>query len=134
VAVEVPASLPGTWDRLALEQILDNLVTNAIKYGDGKPIDVAAVADADACVVTVRDRGVGIRPEDQARIFERFERVAEHAARAGGFGIGLWLVRQLVDAMGGTIEVSSNRGEGSAFTVRLPARPAPEAPGKGGGT
>jgi signal transduction histidine kinase len=131
VSVEAPEALPGIWDPLALEQVIDNLVTNAIKYGDGKPVTVTAVGDGATATLTVRDRGIGISPEDQSRIFGKFERVAEDAGRTGGFGVGLWLVKQLVEAMGGFISVTSNRGEGSAFTVRLPVQMALE-PGGGG--
>lgn len=112
-------------DRLALEQILDNLVSNAIKYGAGKPIVVSANVEAEkgiACIC-VRDEGPGISPADQTRIFQRFERAVRPGERAGGFGVGLWLVRQLCDAMGGTIEVTSAPEMGSTFCVTLPLSP-----------
>jgi signal transduction histidine kinase len=132
VTLTGPDGLAGHWDRLAVEQILDNLLANAIKYGDGKPVTVSIRPEGGHAAVTVADRGIGIREEDRHRIFDRFERVGEQV-RAGGFGVGLWLVRQLVTAMAGSIEVSGNPGEGSAFTVMLPVKPALGQPGMGGG-
>lgn len=109
----------GTWDRLATEQVLDNLVSNALRYGDGKPVNVDLAAEADQVTLRVVDRGIGIAPADRARIFERFERGAA-APRAGGFGIGLWLSHKLVRAQGGTLQVESEPGQGSTFIVTLP--------------
>jgi len=109
-------------DRLALEQILDNLVSNAIKYGAGKPIVVSASEDAASGSVTVHvaDQGPGISIENQARIFERFERVVRPGQNASGFGVGLWVVGQLVETMGGSIRIASQPDKGSTFTVSLP--------------
>jgi len=119
LVLSVPAGITGTLDRLGFEEIVENLVTNAIKYGAGKPIAVSLVRDGPAARLRVRDHGVGISPADQARIFARFEwAVAQR--RHGGFGVGLWLVGRLVEAMGGTISVESRVGEGSSFTVMLP--------------
>jgi two-component system OmpR family sensor kinase len=108
-----------TADRLALEQILDNLLLNAIKYGAGKPIDVAVRRDAVFIAIEIRDQGIGMSKDDQQRIFEPFERAVARGS-AAGFGVGLWVVRQLVDALGGEITVVSEAGNGSIFTVRLP--------------
>lgn len=114
----VPA--PGCWDRTRLEQIVRNVVSNAIKYGKGRPVDVAlAPCGADAIAISVADHGIGIAPEDTARIFERFERAAA-PRHLGGLGLGLWIARNLVEAMGGKISVASRRGEGSTFTIELP--------------
>src|SRR5690606_5877648 len=109
----------GTWDRLATEQVLDNLVSNAIRYGDGKPVIVEAESDPSWVVVRVVDRGIGIAPADREQIFRRFER-ASGASRSGGFGIGLWLSSKLVQAQAGVLEVESEAGSGSTFIVRLP--------------
>jgi signal transduction histidine kinase len=109
----------GTWDRLATEQVLDNLVSNAIRYGDGKPVSVDVAADDQRVVLKVVDRGIGIAPADHNKIFERFER-GSAAPRSGGFGIGLWLSNKLVQAQGGTLQVKSELGEGSTFVVSLP--------------
>lgn len=118
-------SMPtGWWDRVRLEQICRNLLSNAVRFGAGSPIEVAIDADTDFAILQVRDHGVGIAPDQQLRIFERFERGAEQ--RSGGFGIGLWVVKNLCAAMGGTISVQSTLGEGACFTVMLP-RQAPGA-------
>lgn len=109
----------GTWDRLATEQVLDNLVSNAIRYGDGKPINIELTADADRVVLRVIDRGIGIAAADHHKIFERFEQ-ASSAPRSGGFGIGLWLSHKLVLAQGGTLQVESELGHGATFIVSLP--------------
>jgi signal transduction histidine kinase len=110
----------GRWDRLRLDQIVTNLLSNALKYGPGKPIEIRLQSHDSAAVLAVRDEGIGIPPEDQARIFERFER-AVSPRHFGGLGLGLWIVKQIVTAMGGTISVRSEAGNGSEFTVVLPS-------------
>jgi signal transduction histidine kinase len=116
-----PQALVGSWDRLAIEQIVSNLLSNAMKYGAGGPVDVNVhEVGADAVELAVKDSGVGIAPEDQDRIFGRFEQGTNPVARRAGFGVGLWLVRSLVDVHGGGISVSSVPEKGSTFTVRLP--------------
>jgi two-component system, OmpR family, sensor kinase len=122
IDLEAPAELPGSWDRLAMEQILDNLISNAVKYGAGRPIAVRVSREADGIALEVRDQGIGISSDDQARIFQRFERAVQRGSRAGGFGVGLWVVGQLVDAMKGRIVVKSEPNRGSTFTVCLPLR------------
>lgn len=112
--------LPGAWDALAIEQIVENLIGNAVRYGRGRPIEVALAAEGDdAVVLTVRDEGTGIAEADLPRLSGRFEQVVRRREQ-GGFGIGLWLTYQLAHAMGGTISVTSRVGEGSTFAVRLP--------------
>jgi two-component system, OmpR family, sensor kinase len=88
---------------------------------------VSAFGDADRgqIVLQVQDCGPGISPESQSRIFERFERAVRPGERTTGFGVGLWIVRQLAETMGGTITISSRTNEGSTFTVALPL-PTPE--------
>jgi PAS domain S-box-containing protein len=119
--IQVPASVVGRWDRSRLDQVVTNLVSNAIKYGDCKPIDVAVIAENDKAVVTIRDRGLGIAPHDHERIFGRFERAAS-SRHYGGIGLGLWIVKQIIDAMGGTVSLESTPGDGSTFTVALPCQ------------
>jgi signal transduction histidine kinase len=109
----------GHWDRTALEQIACNLMSNAIKYGAGRPVTVDVRADAVVASLRVRDQGVGIADEDHARIFERFERAVPNGERPG-FGVGLWIARQLAVAHGGDIAVESRPGAGSIFTATLP--------------
>jgi signal transduction histidine kinase/serine/threonine protein kinase/tetratricopeptide (TPR) repeat protein len=126
--------LVGHWDSLRLEQVVTNLLTNALKYGAGKPIEVTVEGDSTHARLRVRDQGIGIAEEDAARIFERFER-AVSVQHYGGFGIGLWIVREIVQALGGTIEVRSAPGQGATFLVTLPLKgPAePARPPEGGG-
>lgn len=109
----------GRWDRLLLDQIFTNLLSNAIKYGMGKPIEIAVQASPEEAHLIVRDQGIGIAAEDQARIFDRFERAVTRRQH-GGFGVGLWIVRQLVNAHGGSITVESSPNAGSTFKVVLP--------------
>lgn len=109
----------GTWDRTRIEQIAHNLLANATKYGKGKPIDVRLVRDQDVVRLVVADHGIGISPEDQLRVFQRFER-AVSSRHFGGLGLGLWIARQLVDAHGGAIRVTSEEGAGATFEVELP--------------
>jgi signal transduction histidine kinase len=114
-----PGPVIGRWDRLRLEQVVSNLISNAMKYGFGQPISVSIEATADLAWLSVHDHGIGIAAKDQDRIFERFER----AAQVGGsrsLGLGLWVVRQIVGALGGTIRVESSLGAGANFTVGLP--------------
>lgn len=111
----------GRWDRLRLEQVVTNLLANAVKYGLGKPIRVSVEQDADRVQVSVQDFGIGISCEDQSRIFDRFERAAS-LHHYGGFGLGLWITQQIIDAMDGRIRVESEPNHGSTFTVELPIR------------
>jgi PAS domain S-box-containing protein len=113
------AHVAGHWDRLRIEQVIDNLVANAVKYGQGKPVEVDLHAEAGAAVLRVVDHGIGIEEEHQQKLFQRFER-AKSARNFDGMGLGLWISRQIVDASGGEIGVESRPGEGSSFTVRLP--------------
>jgi signal transduction histidine kinase len=109
-------------DRRHLERVLDNLVTNAIKYGDGRPIEVRVEATGEGARVHVEDQGIGIDPDHQARIWSRFER-AVSGRHYAGLGLGLWIVREIMDALGGRVRVRSDPGRGSVFTVELPREP-----------
>ncbi len=106
-------------DRGRLEQVLENLLGNAIKYGPGKPIQVSVEVEGEVARLRVRDHGIGISPEDTGRIFERFER-AVPLRHYGGLGLGLYITREIVEAHQGRIRVESTPGEGSTFTVELP--------------
>jgi signal transduction histidine kinase len=119
LTLDAPTTLRGTWDPDRLDQILTNLLGNALTYGRGDRIEVRLRADGDTVRLEVSDHGVGIAPEVQARIFERFERGAR-ASDHGGLGLGLWISRELVQASGGTISVDSAPGRGATFTVVLP--------------
>jgi signal transduction histidine kinase len=116
--LEAPAPVVGHWDGLRLEQVIDNLLGNATKYGPGKPIHVSVKQEGAVARLTVQDHGMGIAPEDQARIFERFERAVSE--NYGGFGLGLWISREVVKAHNGRFSVASAPGQGATFTVELP--------------
>jgi PAS domain S-box-containing protein len=121
VTVHADEPVVGQWDRLRIEQVVTNLLSNAMKFGSGQPIEVFVGHNAltgDARLV-VRDHGIGIAGEDQRRIFDRFER-AVPSRHYGGFGLGLWIVHQIVSAMGGTVGVESTPGEGATFFVEVP--------------
>jgi signal transduction histidine kinase len=117
--LEMCGAIVGQWDRIRLEQVVMNILSNAMKYGEGKPIRIVVETDGDTAVLAVSDRGIGIAPKDQQRIFDRFER-AVSVNHYGGLGLGLFIAKQLVEAMGGTIGVESTEGRGATFTVKLP--------------
>ncbi len=112
----------GQWDRERIEQAIENLVENAVKYGQGKPVEIDLRIEGGEVVLEVTDQGVGIDEDHQKRIFERFER-AVSTRDFGGLGLGLWIARRVVEASGGRIAVRSAPGQGATFTVRLPIRP-----------
>jgi signal transduction histidine kinase len=114
--LQVP--LPAHLDPMRLNQIVWNLVSNAIKYAPGSQIDVTTSGDADTVTLVIADRGPGIPAEQQEAVFAQFERIVPHSHT--GFGIGLWLVRSIVDAMDGTIALASTVGVGTSFTITLP--------------
>ena len=109
----------GVWDEFRIEQVIANLLTNALRYGARKPIEVRVYCEGGQASVEVRDQGIGITPENQKRIFQQFERVSANHAVAG-LGLGLCISEQIVMAHGGRIEVESEEGKGSVFRVCLP--------------
>ncbi len=119
-------STPGRWDRVRLAQVIRHLLANAMKFGPGKPVEVVLEADRDTVVLQVTDHGIGIAPERQAGLFQRFER-AVPARHYGGLGLGLYRVRRIVEAHGGMVTVDSVPGQGATFRVRLP-RHGPSLP------
>ncbi|EYF00789.1 sensor histidine kinase [Chondromyces apiculatus] len=119
VALQADDVLVGCWDRERIDQLLTNLISNAAKYGKGKPIALVLRRTDGAAELAVRDEGIGVAPEDQTRIFERFERAVSER-NYGGLGLGLWIVRQIVEVHGGVVRVESAVGQGSTFTVDLP--------------
>jgi signal transduction histidine kinase len=122
-SLDAEAGVVGWWDRLRLEQVVTNLLTNALKFGAGHRIEVTVRGQDDRGVLRVRDHGIGISPTDQGRIFERFERAVSFR-EFGGMGLGLFVSRQLVQEHGGSIRVESAPGEGSTFIVELPLQRA----------
>jgi PAS domain S-box-containing protein len=112
-------SIVGNWDRLRVEQVVMNILSNAFKYGAGQPVTLSLARDGDHAIVEVRDHGPGIPPGDLDRIFERFERAIAFQDQ-GGLGLGLYVSRQIVHAHGGSIAGRTLPDGGACFTVRLP--------------
>jgi len=108
-------SLIGVWDRSGIRQVVGELLSNAMKFGGGAPIDVTVEREGETAVITVRDRGIGVAPENRSGLFERFARF-ESSRHYAGLGIGLWLAKQVVHAHGGQIGL---RGEGEGATCRV---------------
>jgi signal transduction histidine kinase len=119
---DIEDGVSAVLDRLAVEEVVENLLSNALKYGQGKPVFLRLQSDGKSAWLDVQDQGVGMQPDQQARIFERFEQIVAQYGGTG-FGIGLWVANRLVTAMNGKITVSSRVGEGSTFTVMLPLGP-----------
>ena len=126
ITTHVPDALVGRWDRMRIEQILSNLISNAIKYGGGKPIGIDLTQLDDDVRLAVTDNGIGVDPEELSRIFGRFER-AVSARHLGGLGLGLFIARQFAEAHGGALGAHSQPGMGSTFTLTLPLEARPPA-------
>ena len=114
----------GSWDALRLDQVLSNLLANAVKYGAGKPIDLHVDAGEEVVRLSVQDQGIGIARAKQAVIFDRFERAVSER-EYGGLGLGLSMVRMIVTAMHGDVSVTSCPGEGATFQVVLQRHTSP---------
>jgi len=119
ITLDAPQPVDGWWDEFRIEQVVVNLLTNALRYGGGKPVEVGLSATPDGARIEVRDHGIGISEQDQQRIFQQFER-GGGGKSADGLGLGLYITRQLVEAHGGKISVSSEPGQGSIFRLDLP--------------
>ena len=119
INVQVEKNLMGFFDKVRIEQVFINLLTNAAKYAPKKPIDVELKRVGNFACLSVKDQGQGISAVDQKRIFDRFERVRDRD-NVGGLGLGLYISRQIVDAHQGQIRVESEIGKGATFMVQLP--------------
>lgn len=123
ISLSIPEPLPDVvFDREAIEQVMHNLLDNACKYsGESRNIEVHLLPKGSKILISVRDNGVGIRKEDQDKIFSRFYRAGEELTQTvKGSGIGLTIVKQIVEAHQGEITVESSPGKGSKFTIRIP--------------
>ncbi|SHH28927.1 hybrid sensor histidine kinase/response regulator [Massilia sp. CF038] len=123
IALDAPSAVTGVWDEFRVEQIIINLLTNALRYGGSKPVTISLSMCANSAEIVVRDQGVGISPEDQLRIFKPFERAGTKEVREG-LGLGLYIARQLAESHGGTLEVESAPDQGAAFKLTLPLNDA----------
>lgn len=119
INLDIAENIFGSWDDFRIEQIIVNLITNALRYGGGKPIRVSLAVSGEVVEIGVQDEGCGIPANEHQRIFEKFERLGNNEVREG-LGMGLYIARQLAEAHGGNLCVSSKIGEGSRFTLRLP--------------
>ncbi len=119
VGVDVEGDVAGQWDLERVDQVVTNLVANALKYAPGAPVKVVVRGSEQHVELSVADEGPGIPAEHQERIFERFERASSSKSTAG-LGLGLWIVKQAVAAHDGVVSVSSRPGAGATFSVRLP--------------
>jgi PAS domain S-box-containing protein len=119
ITVSAQPGIVGRWDRLRIEQVVGNLVSNAVKYAAGKPIAVFVERQGTDAILTVTDGGPGVAAEDRQRIFQRFERAAP-VRHFGGFGLGLYITKEIVVGHGGAITFEEAPGGGAAFRVTLP--------------
>ncbi|MES2819228.1 MAG: hybrid sensor histidine kinase/response regulator [Pseudomonadota bacterium] len=119
VTLQAPVPVLGVWDEFRLEQVIVNLLSNALRYGAHNPIELHVSAEAGTARLEVSDGGIGISPENQGRIFQQFERVSATGVTQG-LGLGLYITEQIVKAHHGTIEVQSTLGQGTRFHVQLP--------------
>jgi signal transduction histidine kinase len=119
VVLEAAEPVNGSWDRARLALVIESLLANVRKFGSREPVEVAVRRESDAAVLVVRDRGIELPAADQARIFGRLGAIPTQSV--SGFALGLWIVRQNVEAHGGTVVVESAPGAGATFTVKLPA-------------
>jgi signal transduction histidine kinase len=116
----------GRWDRDRIQQVMQDLLSNALKFGAGKPVQITVTKRRDWAEIAIRDGGAGIALADQARIFDRFDRRSPTESVAG-LGLGLWVAKRVVQAHGGTIGLESQLGRGATFTIRLPYDPPADA-------
>lgn len=126
LSVSSSGVIPGRWDRTRLEQVLTNLIGNAIRHAPGSPVDISVAREGEAAVLRVSDHGPGIPAEQIESIFDRFAQVTP-IREPGGLGLGLWICREIIRTLGGSIAVTSAPGAGATFTIVLPGDAGPEA-------
>lgn len=126
ISVRTTGDAHAHCDRLGIERVVTHLFSNALKHGGGGPIEIDVDDVGDAVRIAIRDHGPGLPPDERTRIFERYERLAP-LRHTGGFGVGLWIARQIVEAHHGSIDVWAAPGDGTRFTILLPKTVAPES-------
>jgi signal transduction histidine kinase len=119
VTMDAPHAVPGVWDPARVDQVVTNLLSNALNYGEGRPIEVSVRGEARRALLVIRDHGVGIPDDEQGAVFGPFAR-ATTTRYHPGLGLGLWIAQQIVKASAGRISLDSRVAEGSTFTVELP--------------
>lgn len=119
ISLNIDHEMHGNFDRRGLDQVLSNLISNAIRFGNAKPIQVKIYTETDQMIVEVKDSGIGIDQKDFCKIFKKFKKIGE-SNPSSGLGVGLYITRQIVLAHGGRIYFNSQLNEGSTFTVRMP--------------
>jgi predicted ATPase/signal transduction histidine kinase len=132
VSVEADEAVVGHWDPMRLEQVISNLLSNALKFGGGHPIEVSVTGAQGEAQLAIRDHGIGVAPDRLPYIFERFERGVS-TRQYGGLGLGLYIVRSIVDGMGGRVRCDATPGGGSTFVVTLPCAGTGGASGEAAG-
>lgn len=123
IITNIEKDIHGIFDKSRFDQIVTNLLSNALKYGKGNAITVTLHKDAGNAILTVKDKGIGMSKKETEKIFDRFERT-ETAKQYGGVGLGLYIVNEIVKAHNGSVTVESEQGKGSTFTVSLPLKPS----------
>lgn len=120
VYIQCEGPVLGRWDKVCLAQIVSNLVSNALKFGAGKPLEITIGRSSSVARIVVSDHGIGLAEHDHQRIFERFEQLHPTSAQ-NGVGLGLWIVAEATHRLKGSVRLRSAPGEGSTFIVELPA-------------
>lgn len=121
ISINCTEKVLGEWDKGRLEQVITNLISNAIKYGQGKPIEISIEKNDHDALIKVRDFGLGIDKKDQERIFQKFERAIESSS-ISGLGLGLWISDQIIKEMKGSITLESELNQGATFFVTIPLK------------
>ncbi len=122
VKIQTKSAVVGKWDKLRLEQAITNLISNAIKYGNGKPIEIKIFKSGNQGKFIIKDQGIGISPHEQKVIFDLFKRVSGPGEYKKGLGVGLFITSQIVKIHDGKIKVYSIPTKGATFTIELPLK------------
>ncbi|MDP3758378.1 MAG: HAMP domain-containing sensor histidine kinase, partial [Candidatus Daviesbacteria bacterium] len=122
IKIQAKSSVLGKWDKSRIEQVVTNLISNAIKYGNGKPIEIKIFKSGNQGKFIIKDQGMGIPPHEQKVIFDLFKRASGPGEYKKGLGVGLFITSQIVKIHDGKIKVSSIPAKGATFTIELPLK------------